>query len=80
MNKNGKSGDNDLYALELNQYISEALGSQVQSLSIEVSEQGITIHGICSSFHSKQLAQEIISKSTSRRIVSNSIVVREPSR
>ena len=80
MNNNDKSDGDDLYSLELNQYVSEVLGSQVQSLLIEVYEQGITIHGTCSSFHSKQLAQEVVGKSTSRRIVSNNIVVRDTSK
>jgi hypothetical protein len=78
MQRNDDLSEDDSYAHDLLQHVSEHLGNQVQSLSIDISEEGITIDGICDSFHSKQLAQEIVSKSSSLRIVTNRIVVREP--
>ena len=77
MNDDVKPVEGDLNAQELTTYVSEVLGSQVKSLSIEVSQQGITVHGSCGSFYVKQLAQEIVKrKSPGRQIVANNIVVR----
>jgi hypothetical protein len=77
MSEGHRPQDNYLYAQELHLYVTEMLGNQVQSLSIQVSDEGVVLNGTCDSYHSKQLAQEIVSKSTSRRILSNFIVVRD---
>jgi hypothetical protein len=77
MNGGNESSDDDHYVCELVQHLEEILGSQVQQLSIEVSKDGLTLYGFCDSFHFKQMAQEAASRSTSRRIVENKIVVRE---
>jgi hypothetical protein len=77
MQENDNSSGADVYARELFLHVSEHLVSHVQALTIDVSEEGITLNGVCDSFHSKQLAQEIVSKSTSLRIVANNIFVRD---
>jgi hypothetical protein len=61
----------EFYALVL-----KILGKQVQELEVEVSETGVTLRGFCDSFQIKQVAQEIVSRNSSRRIVSNLISVR----
>lgn len=63
-------------AKELHDCITESLKQQLQLLRVEVSDAGVVLHGTCDSFHIKQLAQEIITKNTSRRILANRIVVR----
>jgi hypothetical protein len=77
LNEGNSSKEDHMNAQELYLYVSEILGTQVRALSIELSDDGIVINGNCDSYHSKQLVQEIIGKSTSRRIVSNLIVVRD---
>lgn len=77
LNEGNSSKEDHTYAQELCLYVSEILGTKVRALSIEPSDDGIVINGHCDSYHSKQLAQEIIGKSTSRQIVSNLIVVRD---
>ncbi len=69
--------ENDLYALDLQMDAAEILGNQVRSFAIAVSDDGIVIRGSCDSHHIKQVAQEVVRRCTSRRIVSNLIVVRE---
>jgi hypothetical protein len=68
---------NDSYAIELHFSVLELLGSRVQKLSIVVEDEGIILHGVCDSFHTKQMAQEIVTKNTSRRVVSNLMIVRD---
>ncbi len=69
--------ENEAYAVELHFSVVELLGNRIHTLSIVVDEEGVTLHGSCDSFHTKQMAQEIVTKSTSRRVVSNLIVVRD---
>ena len=80
MGEGSNPNDNDLYGQELYQYVTENLPNKVQSLAIEVSDEGVILRGSCDSYYSKQVAQEIVSKSTSRRIVSNLIEVRDSPR
>jgi hypothetical protein len=69
---------NDSYAIELRFSVLELLGNRVQKLSIAVEKEEIILHGVCDSFHTKQMAQEIVTKNTSRRVVSNLMIVRDP--
>lgn len=69
--------DAEICAQELYACVKEKLADHVQSLVVEVTEEGIHIYGFCHSYHSKQMVQETVSMNTSRRIVSNFIVVRE---
>ena len=64
---------------QLPQLVLALLGNRLRSFSIELSEDGIVLSGYCDSFHAKQMAQEIVAKSTSQRIVANELVVSEPS-
>ena len=68
---------NDSYANELQFSVLELLGNRVQKLSILIEEEGIILNGVCDSFHTKQMAQEIVTKNTSRRVVANLMIVRE---
>jgi hypothetical protein len=68
---------NDSYAIELQFSVLELLGNRVQKLSILIEEEGIILNGDCDSFHTKQMAQEIVTKNTSRRVVANLMIVRE---
>lgn len=68
---------NDSYAIELQFSVLELLGNKVQKLSIVVEDEGIILHGVCDSFHTKQMAQEIVTKNTSRRVVANLLEVRD---
>lgn len=77
MNDGNSSKEDHLFAQELYLHVSEILGNQVRELSIHVNKEGIVINGACDSYHAKQLAQEIVGKSTSRRIIENRIVVRD---
>ncbi len=73
----GASGpNNDAYAQELHLCITQAFGGRVTSLSVEVTDEEVVLSGGCDSFHTKQLVQELARTSTSRRVISNLIVVR----
>jgi hypothetical protein len=72
-----KRNANEAYASELHFSVTELLGNRIQTLSIVVNEEGVILDGVCDSFHTKQLVQEIVTKSTSRRVVSNLIAVRD---
>jgi hypothetical protein len=63
---------------ELKSLVMGLLKGHLRSLTIDVSERGIVLGGNCDSFHAKQLAQEIVTKSSSLRILSNDLVVGEP--
>lgn len=75
--RDDSQSDNELYALELQLWVTERLSNRVRSLWIEVLDEGVILNGNCDSYHVKQLAQEIVSKCTSRRILSNLILVRD---
>ena len=61
---------------ELRKLVLELLKNRMRSFVVGVSEQGIVLSGECSSFHAKQLAQEIVSQHCRLRIIANNIVVR----
>lgn len=69
--------EKDRYAEELVFHVRELLGPKIRELSIEVSEEGLILSGNCDTFHAKQSVQEAVSKSSSRPIAANLIVVRE---
>lgn len=62
---------------ELKSLVMGLLKGHLRSLTINVSERGIVLGGNCDSFHAKQLVQEIVTKSSSLRILSNDLVVNE---
>ena len=62
---------------ELKSLVLGLLNGHLKSLTIDVSELGIVLRGNCDSFHAKQLVQEIVTKSSSLRILSNDLVVGE---
>ena len=62
---------------ELKSLVMGLLKGHLRSLTIDVSERGIVLGGNCDSFHAKQLVQEIVTKSSSLRILSNDLVVNE---
>jgi nucleotide-binding universal stress UspA family protein len=47
----------------------------VRSIKIDISEAGIVLNGLCDSFQTKQMAQEIIRHNTRLPIVTNNLVV-----
>ena len=53
------------------------LNGHLKLLFIDVSARGIALRGNCDSFHSKHMAQEIVTKSSRLRILSNDLVVNE---
>ncbi len=63
---------------ELKSLVLGLLNGHLKSLTIDVSELGIVLRGNCDSFHAKQLVQEIVTKSSSLRILSNDLVVGLP--
>ena len=65
-------------SIELRSLVMGLLKGHLRSLSIDASELGIVLRGDCDSFHTKQLVQEIVTKSSSLRIISNGLVVNEP--
>lgn len=67
-----------ILSAELQQLVRGLLRNHLRSFSVELSDDGIVLSGYCDSFHAKQMAQEIVAKSTSRRIVSNDLVVGQP--
>jgi len=67
----------EIVSSELKSLVMGLLNGHMRSLSIDVSERGIVLRGVCDSFHAKQLAQEIVTKSSSLRILSNDLVVNE---
>jgi len=71
--------NSDSYSAELQTHVLEVLGSNLRSLAIEISDSGIVLRGLCVSFHTKQMVQEIVAKSTSLLIVANDLVVQQPS-
>ena len=64
-------------SIELKCLVMGLLKGHLRSLTIDVSERGIVLGGNCDSFHAKQLVQEIVTKSSSLRILSNDLVVNE---
>jgi hypothetical protein len=78
LSPSNQSIDPDSISAELKRLIEGLLGSHLRSFSIDVSELGLALRGNCDSFHAKQLVQEIVSKSSSLRILSNDLVVNEP--
>jgi hypothetical protein len=62
---------------ELKCLVMGLLKGHLRSLTIDVLERGIVLRGNCDSFHAKQLVQEIVTKSSSLRILSNDLVVNE---
>jgi hypothetical protein len=67
----------EIVSSELKSLVMGLLNGHMRSLSIDVSERGIVLRGVCDSFHAKQLVQEIVTKSSSLRILSNELVVNE---
>ena len=78
LSPSNQSIDPDSISSELKRLIEGLLGSHLRSFSIDVSEHGLALRGNCDSFHAKQLVQEIVSKRSSLRILSNDLVVNEP--
>ncbi len=74
---NSQQTANETYAHELTMAVKEQLGGQIRSLAIEVTDAGIILKGSCDTYYSKQLAQEVVGRHTSRLILSNLIVVYE---
>lgn len=62
---------------ELKSLVMGLLKGHLKSLTVDVSERGIVLGGNCDSFHAKQLVQEIVTKSSSLRILSNDLAVNE---
>lgn len=62
---------------ELKSLVMGLLKGHLKSLTVDVLERGIVLGGNCDSFHAKQLVQEIVTKSSSLRILSNDLVVNE---
>ncbi len=60
--------------------VQEFLKRRVHLFSITTSSRGVELHGYCDSFHTKQMAQEIVSQNTRLRIVGNHLVVMYSSR
>lgn len=60
--------------------VREFLKRRVHLFSITTSSRGIELHGFCDSFHTKQMAQEIVAQHTSLRIAANLLVVQYSSR
>lgn len=73
-----RRGDETGLADELCSVVNQLLGCHVRRLSIDLHEGGVLLRGICDSFHAKQMAQEIVSKSTSLPILANMLVVDAP--
>lgn len=70
----------DKLSAELQQLVLGLLGVHLRTFRISISDEGIVIRGCCDSFHTKQMVQEIVGKSTSRRIVANELIVSEHAR
>ena len=70
-----KSTSAETLSAELRQLVLGLLGVHLRSFAISISDEGIVLRGCCESFHAKQMVQEIVAKSTSRRIVANELIV-----
>ncbi len=60
---------------ELQGLVRELLKNRLWAFSIGMSETGIVLNGACNSFHTKQMAQEIVSQHTHLPIAANNLVV-----
>lgn len=76
-NQSTERDNQECVSAELKNLIMGLLNGHLRSLTIDVTEQGIVLRGNCDSFHAKQLVQEIVTKSSSLRILSNDLVVSE---
>lgn len=76
-NQSTERENQECISAELKSLIMGLLKGHLRSLTIDVTEGGIVLRGTCDSFHAKQLVQEIVTKSSSLRILSNDLVVNE---
>ncbi|MFY8199160.1 MAG: hypothetical protein ACOVLE_00710 [Pirellula staleyi] len=76
-NQSAVCENQECISAELKSLVMGLLKGHLKSLTIDVSERGIVLRGNCDSFHAKQLVQEIVTKSSSLRILSNDLVVNE---
>jgi hypothetical protein len=51
--------------------------NRVRIFSVMLTDSGIILRGHCDSFHTKQMIQEIVSKHSNLRILSNELIVDE---
>ena len=61
--------------LELQDRVRELLKNRLRSFSINVTGNGIVLNGACTSYHAKQLVQEVVAQHTHLPIVANNLTV-----
>ncbi len=72
--RNEESASYSHYA-ELAQRVQESLAWHLKSLSITNTGLGLVLQGECDSYHAKQMAEELVIRYTSERILENNLVV-----
>lgn len=60
---------------QIRDLVHEFLKRRVRSLSVSITEFGIVLNGYCDSYHTKQMAQEIVSQHTTLRVHANNLTV-----